>query len=279
MTAAKTVPAVNGTGQHADLPVDSYRDAAPFLRRPFTPAAVKFKPQEVLGDGKGVLCVAYIDARLVIERLNLVAPHLWHDEYSPVSENRMWCYLTLDGIRRPDVGEGTGKALVSDALKRAAVKFGIGVSLYAIPQQKLWAGDAGVEMWKTGKKKPNGQDQWSARLEDAAHARLRLAYATWLDKVGRAAFGEPLDHGDAEDSQGDAEGETPAPAPAAPPEPPNLLTAAQRTRLVKAFEDAGEDVMLYVTAIGRESTDDVTVDDAGRLRAMLDDRLAQRSAA
>jgi hypothetical protein len=49
----------------------------------------------------------------------------------------MWCDLTIDGITRSDVGEGVGKALVSDSFKRAGVRFGIGVSLYAIPKMML----------------------------------------------------------------------------------------------------------------------------------------------
>lgn len=182
-------------------PVDTFREAAPLLRRPFTPAAVRFKPQAVLGDGKGVLCVAYIDARLVIERLNLIVPHLWHDSYRPVGDGLMWCDLTIDAITRSDVGEGTGKALVSDALKRAAVHFGVGVSLYAIPQQRIWATDARgslVTLWR----KSNGKG-WDARLEDAGHAHLRRVYSTWLDEHGTSAFGAPLDHGDVDDHQGD----------------------------------------------------------------------------
>jgi hypothetical protein len=166
------------------FPVDSFREAASHLRRPFTPAAVKFKPQSVTKTGK-TLCVAYIDARLVIERLNLICPHLWHDAYEPTPKGAMWCHLTVDGITRSDVGEGQGKGLVSDALKRAGVHFGIGVSLYAVPQQYL-----------------DGEIKY---LSDQHQRQLRTNYERWLKGQGIQAFGEPLDHGDAEDAVGDPE--------------------------------------------------------------------------
>jgi hypothetical protein len=58
----------------------------------------------------------------------------------------MMCKLTVLGQTRCDVGwsKGTGndmdlKSLYSDAFKRAAVKFGIGVSIYALPQTRLKA--------------------------------------------------------------------------------------------------------------------------------------------
>jgi hypothetical protein len=242
-------------------PVDSYKDAAPLLRRPFTPAAVKFKPQSVTKSGK-TLVVAYIDARLVVERLNLVCPHLWFDEYSPVGNQQMWCHLTIDGIRRSDVGEGSGKALVSDALKRAAVRFGVGVSLYAVPQQYL-----------------DGEIKY---LNDGHNTRLRGVYTAWLQRVGVQAFGEPLDHGDSDEPQGDPDADpaahaaAPAPAPESDDAP---LTAASRARVLKAFTDAGLDWAIFLTAAGIEDPDTLTKTDALKLREMLDSHLADAEAA
>jgi hypothetical protein len=192
-----------------ETPVDCYRDAAPLLRRPFTAAAVKFKVQATWGpDGQPpstALIVAYIDARLVIERLNLVCPHLWSDAYEPTKQGLMWCHLTVDGITRRDVGEGKGKGLVSDALKRAAVHFGVGVSLYAIPKIVLKAADKHVAL-KGGK----------LALIPAGEERCRAIYEMWLDTRGKQAFGEPLDHGDVDDAAGDGD-LADAPAEAAEP--------------------------------------------------------------
>jgi hypothetical protein len=177
------------------LPVDSFREAAPLLRRPFTPAAVKFKVQATWPKDTptGGLIVAYIDARLVTERLNMVCPHLWEDAY-----NGPMCRLTIDGLTRHDVGDGTGKALVSDAFKRAAVKFGVGVSLYAIPSMRLNKSNGHLEDRRT-------RDGMSLVLTPNGETHVRMIYEGWLDMKGRQAFGDPLDHGDSEDAQGDAE--------------------------------------------------------------------------
>lgn len=180
-----------------NLPVDSYREAAPFLRRPFTAQATRFKVQATWpkDNPDAALIVCYIDARLAVERLNMVCPHLWHDNYEHVAAGQMWCHLTVDGITRSDVGEGTGKGLVSDALKRAAVKFGVGVSLYAIP--KMFCNE------KDGDLKTNRKDKYE--LTDKGEKRCRDFYRRWLEGPGVKAFGQPLDHGDVEDAVGDAE--------------------------------------------------------------------------
>jgi hypothetical protein len=103
---------------------------------------------------KGMV-VAYVDARMVMDRLDeAVGPAGWTDEYrilsdretkteaGPIRTLEVECSLTLfledTGITKRDVGEGdTLKAAYSDAFKRAAVKFGIGRYLYSLP--KLWA--------------------------------------------------------------------------------------------------------------------------------------------
>lgn len=181
-----------------DFPVDSYRDAAEHLRRPFAPPAVKWKVQTVFGEGSGCIIVAYIDARLVVERLNLVCPHLWSDEYETVGQGLLLCRLTVDGITRRDVGEGSGKALYSDALKRAAVKFGVGVSIYALPQVTIY--------WKDGEKRvkarPKG-NKTTLELTDYGRDKFREGYGKWLAEHGEKHFGPALDHGDVEGAVGD----------------------------------------------------------------------------
>jgi hypothetical protein len=181
------------------LPVDSLRDALPFLRRPFTPEAVKFKIQSITKtDPPSGLVVAYIDARLAGERLNLVCPHLWHDEYVRTQEGGLLCKLTVDNVTRIDIGEGVGKALFSDAFKRAAVKFGVGVSLYAIPQSWVSPKSNTAKVIQTSKGP-------SLALTDNGTEGLRVQYRQWLDTHGAKAFGDPLDHGDGTEAVGDLE--------------------------------------------------------------------------
>lgn len=180
-------------------PLDSFREAALHLRRPFTPEAIKFKVQNEFGQDSALIA-PYIDARLVVERLNLLVPHLWYDEYVPLDSNFLRCDLTVDGITRRDVGQGAGKAGYSDALKRAAVKFGVGVSLYAIPKIFL----------KTGKwLELRGGQKKRLAITDDGDAALRKGYRKWLDEHGSGHFGEPLDHGDVLGAIGDVEADEP----------------------------------------------------------------------
>ncbi len=194
----------------ATFPVATFADAARHLRRPFTPAAVRFRVLQGRDTGEKARanCACYIDARLVAERLNLICPQLWHQHFEPVTGG-LRCDLTVDGLTRSDVGwsRGTGtdmdlKALYSDAFKRAAVHFGVGVSLYAIPGLTLHARERHVRVWERPGKDP------SYYVTDQGEIELRRRYVAWLDAHGCRAFGEPLDHGDVEDVP-----EPPAPAP------------------------------------------------------------------
>jgi hypothetical protein len=92
--------------------------------------------------------VAYIDARLATERLNRVIPDAGQRRVQAGVEEKDEADVVppdVDGVTRTDIGEsskGMSKDLVSDALKRAAVPFGVGVSCYALPQIKLKMRDA-----------------------------------------------------------------------------------------------------------------------------------------
>jgi hypothetical protein len=207
-----------------EFPCDSFKAAARHLRRPFTPAAVRFKVQATWPKDKptGGLIVAYIDARLVTERLNLVVPHLWHDAYRPVGQGQMWCDLTIDGITRSDVGEGQGKALVSDSFKRAGVRFGIGVSLYAIPKMMLDV--------QSGAMKPRKD---SLELTPRGELICRNSYTAWLDHHGKQAFGDPLDHGDVLDAQGDHETDAPTVPEGVDPETGEVAEQADPPRIAE----------------------------------------------
>lgn len=111
----------------------------------FDPREVKFKPQSVKGNR--ALAICYIDARLVMDRLDeVVGPHGWSDEYTPLPDGSVLCRLTVrvggEAVTKCDVGSPSEqpdehdrtKAAFSDALKRAAVKFGVGRYLYRLPQ-------------------------------------------------------------------------------------------------------------------------------------------------
>lgn len=124
------------------------------LAKPFPASEVQWKVQVVSKDKRRALVLAYLDARAVMDRLDsVVGPTGWSDSYevyradSSIDHQTVQakCRLTILGISKEDVGEGSMqgeqssssvKAAVSDALKRAAVKFGIGRYLYRL--ESVW---------------------------------------------------------------------------------------------------------------------------------------------
>ncbi len=118
------------------------------LSAPFDPREIKWKPQSVKGNR--ALALAYIDARLIQDRLDAVlGVEGWQDEYQLLPDGSVICKLQLQlgdrWVTKMDVGSPSEqpdggdrlKAAFSDALKRAAVKFGIGRYLYRLQAQ--WA--------------------------------------------------------------------------------------------------------------------------------------------
>ena len=123
------------------------------LAAPFHSYYVGWKAQATSKDKTRALAVAYIDARTVMDRLDQVAgPDNWSDTYRLISagdgEFAVECTLTLFGVPKSDVGTANeeddgsqasvSKSAYSDAIKRAAVKWGIGRYLYRL--QKQWVG-------------------------------------------------------------------------------------------------------------------------------------------
>src|SRR5579883_3509654 len=117
------------------------------LAAPFEPRDIKFKPQMVKNNR--CLAMAYIDARLIQDRLDeVLGVENWEDAYKILPDGSVMCRLRLKlgdrWITKTDVGSlseqsdsgDRTKAAFSDALKRAAVKFGVGRYLYRLPS--LW---------------------------------------------------------------------------------------------------------------------------------------------
>lgn len=208
----------------SDLPVYSLEGAAPHLRRPFAPEAIKFRP---VGGGR---VVAYVDARVVIERLNAVIPGKWETRFEPFPGGKqIICHLTIDGICRSDVGtQAIGdrvdpvKAGYSDALKRAAVHFGVAVSIYAL--RGVWVNDM-----PEGSTREVGKQKKTTVLTDKGETWLRQGYRKWLGGPGKH-FGEVLDHGDIEGSVGDpdASPDSPVQGDSVTAPSPELLEAREK---------------------------------------------------
>lgn len=137
------VPVQQTSGERSAPDVESITQA---LSAPFDRSEVKFKPAVV--SGNRALALAYVDARAIQDRLDEVLGVLgWQDSYRVLPDGSVMCRLRLkiggEWITKVDVGGQSEqpdggdrlKAAVSDALKRAAVKFGIGRYLYRLPQQ------------------------------------------------------------------------------------------------------------------------------------------------
>src|SRR5215467_6539357 len=116
------------------------------LAAPFDAREVKFKPAVV--SGNRALALAYVDARVIQDRLDQVlGVDGWQDDYECLADGSVVCRLRLriggEWITKVDVGGPSEqpdggdriKAALSDALKRSAVKFGVGRYLYRLPAQ------------------------------------------------------------------------------------------------------------------------------------------------
>ena len=118
----------------------SFIDKIEELRKPFPEKRVKWKVLKTSSDDSRGLMAPYIDARNVMRRLDYtVGPENWQREHSYGPDGQVLCTLSIrndDGewIRKTDGADATHieatKGGLSDALKRAAVSWGIGRYLY-----------------------------------------------------------------------------------------------------------------------------------------------------
>lgn len=134
------------------------------LAEPFPIDQVGFKPAGKPTASNRVCVVAYIDARDVMDRLDQVvgaenwkAEPVWHE--GGLVECRLSIRVNGEWIAKTDVGgeseqpdpHDKAKAAVSDALKRAAVHWGIGRYLYRLDD--MWVD------WDADKRRPKGKPQ------------------------------------------------------------------------------------------------------------------------
>lgn len=137
------------------------------LAAEFPKEAISWRAQTVTKDGAKAMALAYIDARDVMERLDdICGPENWQDRYE-FSGPKTICYLQIkiDGewVTKADGAGDTAveaeKGAISDAFKRAAVKWGIGRYLYALDapwvpcESAEWNGKKQWKRWKA--------DPWS----------------------------------------------------------------------------------------------------------------------
>ena len=204
------------------------RALAAALTSPFQIGEVKFKPQSV--KGTRALALAYIDCRVIQDRLDdVLGVAEWMDEYEILADGSVMCRLRLklngEWVTKTDVGSPSEqpdggdrlKAAFSDALKRAAVKFGIGRYLYRLPavwcdydpQKKQFSGTPQLPAWAVPKPKAAALPPAPAKPEpvkpvappapklphsgEELHRRLREKDAKLADQK-RCSLGALLSH-------------------------------------------------------------------------------------
>lgn len=129
----------------------NWTDVAFRLAVPFDPSEINFRASSLNADETQALAVAYIDVHTVQDRLDgVVGVDGWRDRFELLADGTVLCGLSLrvgaNWIEKCDVGGQSPqkdpghrrKASFTDALKRAAVKWGIGRYLTWLPRS--WCG-------------------------------------------------------------------------------------------------------------------------------------------
>lgn len=139
------------------------------LKEPFNPNDIEWRVQQSgIKNGKvWAMVLAYITNRAVQDRLDEVCgAENWQDEFQ-IHENGVICKLSIkingewipksDGAHYTDIESFKGG--ISDAEKRAAVKFGIGRYLYNLPVGFADITESGRYRGKAKDKKTN-KEEW-----------------------------------------------------------------------------------------------------------------------
>lgn len=148
------------------------------LAAPFPPNSIHWRAQTLTKAGDKALALAYLDARDVMNRLDEVCgPSNWQDKYEETAKGRVICSIGIhvyNGTSTPNwiwKSDGAGdtavegeKGGISDAFKRAAVKWGIGRYLYAL--DAVWCPCESYER--------NGKKHWKRWTSDPwQHVRTK----------------------------------------------------------------------------------------------------------
>lgn len=109
------------------------KDAAAALRKPFDPKAIGKLP-------KAGMQLDYVGHAATTDRLLAVDPHwTWEPMAKTVdglplldSKGNLWIRLTVCGVTRIGVGDGpTAKVVIGDAIRNAAMRFGVALDLWS----------------------------------------------------------------------------------------------------------------------------------------------------
>ena len=225
------------------------------LSAPFDPADVDFRPQGQLTDRGQGMALAYIDARAVMDRLDaVVGPENWYgfpDVLIADNAVRVVRYgLTIHGVTKYAIGDAAdteaSKSADSDGLKRAAVPWGIGRYLYALPRE--WVkGEARGKNWI---------------IPDAEIKRLRAALPRPQSALGRAVVAQETQQGSEATTSTD----------------PAAITEQQQQSIRAAVGRAGMTMDELLNQLDITALTDLSHDKAGKVIDRLNKRAHERQA-
>ena len=166
-------------------------DILTLLSAPFDPSKLSWRVGQKNKDKTKAMMLVYIDSRDVQDRLDEVCGMDWKDDYKEV-QGRLVCNLQVGGTVRTDGAGDTDfegeKGGLSDAFKRAAVKFGIGRYLYNAKNFPTWLEINGDSDFKLPAKAKEQFADIARQLGQPVQT-----YHFWLDKIDACTSKAELD--------------------------------------------------------------------------------------
>lgn len=158
------------------------------LKKPFPIESLHWRLGQKSKNKPKAMMLVYIDARDVMDRLDEVFGLDWNDEYKEVN-GRIVCTISVNGVSKSDGAGDTDfeaeKGGLSDAFKRAAVKWGVGRYLYDARKYNTWidtkdADGKDISDFDLLKYKPNKEqlDKVARQLSGLEQTRSEKAKAT-----------------------------------------------------------------------------------------------------
>ena len=154
-------------------------EAATALRKPFPPESVGKLP-------KGGVMLDYVGHAAVTDRLLTVDPDWTWEPFAltpdglpaPDREGNLWIRLTVCGVTRIGVGDGkNAKERIGDALRNAAMRFGVALD--------LWAKENLVEFAQAARAhRPEPPPPPAPDLDAPMHAKSRAKMFALFGEVG-----------------------------------------------------------------------------------------------
>jgi len=154
-------------------------DAATALRKPFPPESVGKLP-------KGGAMLDYVGHAAVTDRLLTVDPEWSWEPFAlgpdglpaPDREGNLWIRLTVCGVTRIGVGDGkNAKERIGDAIRNAAMRFGVALD--------LWAKENLVEFAQAAQAHQHPpQDRAAEQREGPMHPKTRAKMFALFGEVG-----------------------------------------------------------------------------------------------